>query len=274
MRLERFYAAKAGEIAFLRAAAGQGKLPEIFTGARQDFAKALRTPSPGVPLSVVAEYKRASPSRGLVCDSVSVEDAVLQYAQSGARAVSVLTEEIHFQGDMDFLARAAQAMFGLAEPLPLLRKDFIFDLLQVRATAASPASALLLIVKMTPDAGILRQLREETEKFGMQAVVEVFDAGDMRLARESGARIIQVNARNLDTLGVDRAACCRLAESLPPENGELWVAASGISRPEHLTRIAAAGFHAALVGSVLMARGRPGLALKALLQHRGDDPCL
>jgi indole-3-glycerol phosphate synthase len=79
-----------------------------------------------------------------------------------------------------------------------------------------------------------------------------------------------VNARDLDTLEVDRAACCRLAESFPPENGELWVAASGVSRREHLARIAAAGFHAALVGSALMARGRPGPALKALLQHREE----
>jgi indole-3-glycerol phosphate synthase len=267
MWFERFYAAKAGEIAFLRAAAEQGGLPEIFAGTRPDFAKALRTPSSGVPLSIVAEYKRASPSLGLVCDSVSVEDAALQYAQCGARAVSILTEEIHFQGTMDFLAQAAQTLFALAEPLPLLRKDFIFDPLQVRATAASPASALLLVVKMTPDAGVLRQLREDAEKFGMQAVVEAFDAGDVRLAKESGARIIQVNARNLDTLEVDRAACCRLAESFPPENGELWVAASGISRPEHLAQAAAAGFHAALVGSALMARGQPGLALRALLQH-------
>ncbi|MDR3359032.1 MAG: indole-3-glycerol-phosphate synthase [Desulfovibrio sp.] len=267
MRLERFCAAKAGEIAFLRKAAGRGELPEVFAGARPDFIKALRTPSAGVPLSIVAEYKRASPSRGLVCDSVSVEDAALQYAQSGARALSILTEETYFQGKMDFLARAAQAMLVLAEPLPLLRKDFILDPLQVRATAAGPASALLLVVKMTPNAGLLRQLREDSEKFGMQAVVEVLDVGDVRLARESGARIIQVNARNLDTLEVDRAACCRLAESLPPENGELWVAASGISRPEHLARIAAAGFQAALVGSALMAQGRPGPALKALLQH-------
>ncbi|MDR1659939.1 MAG: indole-3-glycerol-phosphate synthase [Desulfovibrio sp.] len=274
MRLERFYAAKAGEIAFLRTAAGQGGLPEIFAGQRPDFAKALRTPSFGVPLSIVAEYKRASPSRGLVCDTVSAEEAALQYAQSGARAVSILTEETYFQGNMDFLARAARALGALAEPLPLLRKDFIFDPLQVRATAAGPASALLLVVKMAPDARVLRQLREDTERFGMQAVVEVFDAGDVRLARESGARIIQVNARNLDTLEVDRSVCCRIAKSFPPEKGELWVAASGISRPEHLARIAAAGFHAALVGSALMARGQPGLALKALLQNGGNKSCL
>ncbi|MDR2573549.1 MAG: indole-3-glycerol-phosphate synthase [Desulfovibrio sp.] len=269
MLLKQFSEAKAGEIALLRNIAERGSLPEISEVPRPDFALALRSPSPGASLSIVAEYKRASPSRGIICDSVSVEDAVRQYALAGARAVSVLTEESYFQGNMDFLRRAAEARLALAEPLPLLRKDFIFDPLQVRATAASPASALLLIAKLTPDAGLLRRLREDAESFGIQAVVEVFDAGDVRLARASGARIIQVNARNLDTLEVDRKACLFLAESFPPEENELWVAASGVSQPEHLARIVDAGFHAALVGSALMNQGRPGLALKALLQHGG-----
>jgi indole-3-glycerol phosphate synthase len=266
--LECFHRVKFGEVAALRDMAQKNSLPPVYDRPRPDFARALRTPSAGgAALSIVAEYKRASPSLGIICDSVSVEDAVRQYAEAGARAVSVLTEEVYFQGSMDFLARAAGSMSPLTASLPLLRKDFIVDSLQVRATASSPASALLLIVKMTPNAGVLRQLREYSEDFGLAAVVEVFDGGDLCLARESGARIIQVNARNLDTLKVDLDECCRLAESFPPEKDELWVAASGISGPEHLARAADVGFQAALIGSFLMAQGQPGAALKALLRH-------
>lgn len=141
-----------------------------------------------------------------------------------------------------------------------------------RATAATSASALLLIVRLTPDIGLLRRLRETAESLGMQAVVEVFDANDLHMARESGARIIQVNARDLQSLSVNRAACTALARACPPEEHEIWVAASGISRAEQLREAADAGYRAALVGSALMEKGRPGAALSALLCGPYADP--
>ncbi len=268
MRLERFHQAKQAEVAALRLAAERGSLPALLTVPRPDFAAALRTPARRAPLAVVAEYKRASPSRGVIREDLDVEEVVRQYAAAGASALSILTEETYFHGRPDFLSRAAAPGLYPATPLPLLRKDFIFDPLQVRATAATPASALLLIVRLTPEATVLRRLREEAESFGMHAVVEVFDAADLRLARESGARIIQVNARDLQTFAVDRAACLALAEACPPENHEIWVAASGISEPEHLVLAASAGYRAALVGTALMEHVRPGAALAALL---GND---
>lgn len=266
MRLERFHQAKQAEVAALRLAAERGTLPEPLTSPRPDFAAALSLPASGAPLAVVAEYKRASPSRGVIREDLDVEEVVRQYAAAGADAdaLSILTEEIWFHGRLDFLTRAAAPGLYPAAPLPLLRKDFIFDSLQVRATAATPASALLLIVRLTPEARLLRQLREEAEGFGLHAVVEIFDAADLRLARESGARIIQVNARDLQTFAVDRAACLSLARSCPPENGEIWVAASGISHAEHLVQAAEAGYQAALVGTALMEKGNPGAALAAL----------
>ena len=266
MRLERFHQAKQAEVAALRLAAERGTLPEPLTSPRPDFAAALSLPASGAPLAVVAEYKRASPSRGVIREDLDVEEVVRQYAAAGADAdaLSILTEEIWFHGRLDFLTRAAAPGLYPAAPLPLLRKDFIFDSLQVRATAATPASALLLIVRLTPEARLLRQLREEAEGFGLHAVVEIFDAADLRLARESGARIIQVNARDLQTFAVDRAACLSLARSCPPENGEIWVAASGISHAEHLVQAAEAGYQAALVGTALMEKGKPGVALAAL----------
>ena len=277
MLLERFRKAKEAEVEALRALDAQGALPSVYEGQRPDFAVALTLRTPGSPLAVVAEYKRASPSRGVICENLDVEEVARQYAAAGASAVSVLTEETFFRGRLEYLARAADPALYNGPRVPLLRKDFIFDPLQVRATAATPASALLLIVRLTPDAATLRALREQAESYGIQAVVEIFDAEDLRLARESGARIIQVNARDLESLAVDRDACLHLIQACPPADGELWIAASGMSSAEHLLAAASAGYHAALVGSALMEGGTPGEALAALLgaaaKTEGDCTC-
>ena len=265
MLLERFRTAKQAEVAALQALQAQCALPPVYEGQRPDFAAALACRAPKSPLAVVAEYKRASPSRGVICESLEVEDVARQYAAAGASAVSVLTEETFFRGRLEYLARAADPALYTGPRVPLLRKDFIFDPLQVRATAATPASALLLIVRLTPDAATLRALREQAESYGIQAVVEIFDAEDLRLARESGARIIQVNARDLETLAIDRDACLQLVRAFPPASGEQWIAASGMSSPQHLKAAAEAGYHAALVGSALMENGTPGEALAAML---------
>ena len=282
MLLERFRTAKQAEVEALRVLETQGALPAAYEGQRPDFAAALirqqhTGAGGGSPLAVVAEYKRASPSRGVICENLDVEDVARQYAAAGASAVSVLTEETFFRGRLEYLARAADPALYNGPRVPLLRKDFIFDPLQVRATAATPASALLLIVRLTPDAATLRALREQAEAYGIQAVVEIFDAEDLRLARESGARIIQVNARDLESLAIDRDACLRLIQACPPANGELWIAASGMSSADHLRAAASAGYHAALVGSALMEGGTPGEALAALLgataKTEGDCTC-
>ena len=266
MLLERFRSAKRDEIASLRRAADSGLLPAAYTGRRPDFISALRSQRQVSCPSVVAEYKRASPSLGVICETIEVEDVVRQYAESGAAAISILTEEKYFQGSLQYLERAARARSVSNLSLPLLRKDFLFDPLQVQMTASTPASALLLIVRLTPDVALLRQLREKAESYGIQAVVEVFDANDLRLARESGARVIQVNARNLESLVVDRNACLALAKKFPPQTGETWIAASGIAHHQHLQKAADAGFHAVLVGSFLMKGGKPAKALTDLMK--------
>lgn len=264
--LERFIEAKKGEIAALERMGADAFAP--WRGARPSFRQALLTGGEG-PLAVVAEYKRASPSRGVICESLEPEDAAVQYAASGASALSVLTEERYFHGSLSYLFRMASALERTGHRVPLLRKDFIFHPLQVAATLASPASAVLLIVRLTPDARLLRELREQAEAEGVDAVVEVFDTRDVELARESGARIIQVNARDLASLRVDRRACLELAKACPPKDGELWIAASGMSCLSDLEEAANAGFTAALVGSALMEDGCPGKALRYLL-HGGE----
>lgn len=253
--LERFRAAKRHEVDRLEQLARRGELPAPFAGVRPGFRDALC----GEGLAVIAEYKRASPSCGIIDAHMTPEDVATAYGDNGAAAISVLTEEVHFRGDMSYLSRMT------APGRPLLRKDFIMDPLQVTATAATPASALLLIVRLTPDPVLLRDLREQAEAHGMDAVVEVFDTGDLDLARVSGARIIQVNARDLDTLKVSMTACLGMGGLR--DAAETWVAASGMSTPEHLEAAQCAGYDAALVGTALMQGGDPGAALRRLTRR-------
>ena len=239
------------------------------------------------PLPVIAEFKKASPSRGVICEALEPEDAAREYIANGASALSVLTEEKYFGGHLSYIGRIAAMMEtgraqeengqeGGAAPdalpcVPMLRKDFLFHPAQVEATLATPASALLLIVRLTPDARLLRDLREQAERGGVQAVVEIFDDRDLALARESGARIIQVNARDLETLKVDRESCLRFIDAHAPQGEERWIAASGMSCREDLVAAADAGYHAALVGSALMEHGTPGADLRRLLTGKERD---
>ncbi|MCL2104778.1 MAG: indole-3-glycerol-phosphate synthase [Kiritimatiellaeota bacterium] len=248
MNLERFRIAKAPEIARLRA-----QPPPPPCGSPRPPFLAPRAEGGGI--RIIAEYKRASPSRGAICDNYSPEEIAGIYTGGGAAAISVLTEGPHFRGEIDFLRRVASRT-----TLPLLRKDFIFDEAQVRETASTPASALLLIVALTPGGGLLRDLRVLTESFGMTAVVEIFDEHELDIAREAGASVIQVNNRNLETLVVDASVTQRLvARKL---GGERWIAASGYETRAQIDALA--GYDAALVGTALMASPDPGGLLKQL----------
>ena len=251
--LERFRKAKAAEIAALEKLSAAGRMPPPFAGQRPSFIGALRAKA---PLAVIAEYKRASPSKGDINLSLEPEDAAASYAKAGAGALSVLTEEAHFKGRMDYLTR----MTGPG--LPLLRKDFILHPLQVEQTAASPASALLLIVRML-DTAMLRALILKSRAAGLEPVAEVFDRRDLLRARDAGASVIQVNNRDLDTLAVDLGLSRRLAAFKHP--GEFWITASGISGRKELDELLGRGFDAALMGSSLMDKGDPGAGLAALL---------
>ena len=259
MLLDRFREAKAEEIALLTDLASRRELPPPGTGRRPDFLKAIAETPAGQPVAVIAEFKQASPSRGVIAQGLKPEDVAEQYAAAGASCISVLTEERFFGGRIGYLERMHRT------GVPMLRKDFIFHQLQVMETASTPASALLLIVRLTPDARELRVLREQAEAYGMQAVVEIFDEGDLALARESGARIIQVNARDLDTLETDRQACLDLGKLR--RDGEVWIAASAMSAGEHLREAAEAGFQAVLMGTALMDGGKPGEKLAAILEE-------
>ncbi len=244
----------------LEALRAAGKMPEPYSGNRPSFTASLQS---GHRAPVIAEYKRASPSRGDLNLVTSPAEAAAAYAEAGAGAISVLTEGDYFKGELAFLEQAATA------GLPLLRKDFIMHPLQVAQTAATPASALLLIVRMLDAAG-LRDLLEKCRDCGLEAVTEVFTSAELAAARKAGATIIQVNNRDLDRLEVDLG----VSEKLISEKaaGEFWISASGIETPEQLEHLLASGYDAALVGSSLMRGGDPGSALRRLLRKEAECP--
>jgi indole-3-glycerol phosphate synthase len=225
----------------------------------------LREKGPG---ALIAEFKRASPSAGVINLTLEPEEIAAAYAGAGAAALSVLTEEAHFQGRLDYLAR----MEGPG--LPLLRKDFLLHPLQVAETAATPASALLIVVRMLADDELSALLRA-TQSAGLEAVLEVFHPGDLERARSSlagiraTAAVIQVNNRDLKTLALDFSLSRTLIRLR--EAREIWISASGVSRREDVEERRDLGFDAVLIGSSLMSGSDPGAALAALA-GRGKAP--
>ncbi|OIN98412.1 MAG: hypothetical protein AUJ49_13290 [Desulfovibrionaceae bacterium CG1_02_65_16] len=260
--LDRFREAQLPGIARLRKQAGAGTLPApcVFPGGQRPlFSRALR--GSGAP-AVIAEYKRASPSRGVINLDLTPADVARMYAANGAAAISVLTEQAYFQGSLEFLSAMAFA------EKPMLRKDFLIDPVQVLETAATPASALLLIMRMFPGVAEVREMIDLCGEHGLEAVCEVFDEADLDMARWADAAIIQVNNRDLDTLKTDLNVSRRLART--KGDGELWISASGLDSPEQLGEMADLGFDAVLIGTSLMSRPDPGAALAELAAVSGS----
>lgn len=250
--LERFANAKAAEIAALEDMQARGALPAPYAGPRPPFVERLVQHGPG---AIIAEYKRASPSRGDIAPHLRARDVADAYARGGAAAMSVLTEADHFRGKLEFLGEAC------ASGLPLLRKDFILHPLQLVQTAATPASAVLLIARMV-DVDRLAELLTLCRDLRLTPVTEVFDADDLARARTAGARLIQVNNRDLDTLDVDVQTSRTLIER--KQSGELWISASGITTHQQVSELAGLGYDAVLVGTFLMEGGDPAGALRRL----------
>ncbi len=204
------------------------------------FAGALS--GPGV--SIIAEVKRRSPSRGTLNADLDPAGQAALYEQGGAAAISVLTERDHFGGSPDDL-RLVRSVVGV----PVLRKDFIIHPAQVWESAAMGADAILLIVAILDDALLLSLLTEATGA-GLPALVEVHSAEEVARAQDAGAQIIGVNNRNLRTFEVDLTTSEQLAPLLGA--GVLRVAESGIHSPEDVARMGSAGYNAVLVGESLV----------------------
>ena len=207
-----------------------------------DFAAAL-TAERGA--SLIAEVKRASPSKGLIAQDWSPTDIAETYAASGAAAISCLTDARFFQGKLAYLAEIVEHLRASDLPTPLLRKEFIYHPYQVYEARAAGADALLLIIGVLGDAD-LRELIDLTNRLGMAALVEVHDEEEVARALAAEARIIGVNNRNLKTFDVDIETTARLRELIPAD--VILVGESGIRDAADVMRMAEMGCDAILVG--------------------------
>jgi indole-3-glycerol phosphate synthase len=207
----------------------------------RSLAAALRTRAPGL----IAEVKRASPSRGLLRPDLDAVALARSYAEGGAAAVSVLTEERYFRGSLADLKAVSQALDGP----PVLRKDFIFDMYQVFEARAYGADAVLLIAAIL-NPGLLTSLLALSRSLGLECLVEVHDEAELERALMAGAEIIGINNRDLRTFEVDLATTERLRPLVPPE--VTVVAESGVHTRADVQRLAALGVHGVLIGEALV----------------------
>lgn len=208
-------------------------------------------------ISLIAEMKRASPSRGPIRPDAGVSEIVRAYQEAGARAASVLTEPEYFGGSLDDLAEARRAC-----DLPLLRKDFLVDEYQLLEARAAGADAVLLIVAaLEPER--LATLIHAASDLGMDALVEVHDEQEVEAAVDAGAEVIGVNNRDLHSLKVDLETTYRLLADIPA--GTVVVAESGIGAREDVLELERAGVDAILVGEALMRVEDPRDGVRALL---------
>jgi indole-3-glycerol phosphate synthase len=219
---------------------------------RRDFRTALEARAP----AVIAEIKKASPSKGLLAADFRPVWQAGEYERGGAAALSVLTDEGFFQGSLTDLEAARAAV-----RLPALRKDFTIDELDIVEAAAHGADAILLIAAILTEYE-MRLLREKAAQHGLAALVEVHNDAELDAVIASGADIIGVNNRNLHTFEVSLETAERLAERMPA--GALRVAESGIHSRADLERLRAAGYQAFLIGEHLMKAGDPAAALREL----------
>jgi indole-3-glycerol phosphate synthase len=231
--------------------------------APREFAKQLRQAA-GSGIAVIAELKKASPSRGTIRVDFDAAKLAAELQAAGASALSVLTDEEFFQGSLENLRQASAHT-----SVPCLRKDFIVDEFQLLESRASCADAVLLIVAAL-DESELRGLHEGARRVGFDVLCEVHDEDELDRAVAAGCEIIGVNSRNLRTFEVDLQTPLRLAGRLPA--GVIAVAESGIHSADEVRELRAAGYQAFLVGESLMRAPRPGEALRELLgQTKGPS---
>ncbi len=229
-----------------------------------DFAAALRPIVRGLPgpPRIIAELKKASPSRGVIRRDFGVISLARELAAAGAAALSVLTEPRYFQGSPEYLRAAAGNV-----AIPVLRKDFIIDEYQLYEARAWGASAVLLIAAALPPAEFAR-LQRIARELGLDVLAEVHNEIELEMVLDLGADIVGVNSRNLKTFEIDAALARRLLSQLPPQ--VIRVAESGVRTAEDIRRLQEAGADAFLVGETLMRAASPGRALARLLGNAGD----
>ncbi len=264
--LEEILAQKKGRVAEAKRLCSFEALRSEAFAARSDaqphaLLRALRHED---RVNVIAEVKRASPSKGVIRVGADAARVAESYEAGGACAVSVLTEEDRFRGSLEDLRAVRRAV-----SLPVLRKDFIFDEYQLYEAAAAGADALLLIVAALDDPVLARLRRTTEQELGMDALVEVHNEEELRRAVECGATLIGVNNRNLRTFEVSLDVSISLAARAPAR--ATLVSESGLGAARDIRALRALGYQGFLIGEALMREDEPEQALRALLAEAEGD---
>jgi indole-3-glycerol phosphate synthase len=239
------------------AAAWRTRAVEDRKGApRHHLRKALEADAP--ILKIIAEFKRMSPSRGVIRSDLSPSEAVSCYERGGACAISVLTDEEYFGGSIDDLI-AVRA----STRLPILRKDFIIDPIQIYETATAGADAILLIAAILDDIALAQMHRIAEDELGLDALVEVHTSDELRRALKAGAKLIGVNNRDLRTFEISVPTSERLIAEAPRDI--VMISESGLRTSEQLRHLHALGFRGFLIGETFMQASDPASALHAMI---------
>lgn len=244
------------DLATIRTQVALAAEPRDFVAALRRVSRPARAGAMGGTeqgVALIAEVKKASPSKGLLCPDFDPVALAATYIQNGAAAISVLTDARYFQGKLEYLTAIRRLEIGRLEKCPpLLRKDFIIDPYQVHESRAAGADALLLIAAVLTD-GELAELLALSHELGMTALVEVHDRAELERVLPLQPRLIGVNNRDLRDFSVDLNTCLKLRPLVPPEI--CFVAESGIQHAADVARLAAAGVDAILVGEALVKAG-------------------
>ncbi len=259
--LEKIFAQKKVEVELLKKKIPISEVQSRAQMAQQSlgFLAALRDHPQG-GLALIAEVKRASPSRGVICKNFDPLALGQIYKENGAKAISVLTDQQFFQGSLRYLSLLAQQPFHL----PLLRKDFIFDPYQVYEARAAGADAILLIASYL-DPYLLRDLHDLASELGMAALVEVHQKEDLdSVFHVFSPELIGINNRNLHDFSVNLMTSLILRQFIPPEI--CVVSESGIYSRSDVDRLAEAGIDAMLVGEALVSAEDPAAMIRSLIQ--------
>lgn len=239
--LEKILATKHSEVERLRPRGAELQRLAAAQEAARPFAAALRA---GNHVALIAEFKRRSPSAGWIREDGSVAEITKAYSEAGARAISVLTDSEFFGGDLSDLVVAREKT-----SVPLLRKDFIIDEIQLFEARAHGADAVLLIVRALDD-DQLRDLRRAAHELGLGTLVEAHDEAEVERALKADADVVGINNRDLSSFHVDTDLARRIARNIPPD--VVIVAESGIRTADDVARVGQAGIEAVLVGEALM----------------------
>ncbi len=218
--------------------------------------KEFLTATKDEPIRIIAEVKKASPSKGIIREDFDPLFIAQEYSNNGANAISVLTEPHWFKGDLEYLTGIRRYV-----NTPLLRKDFIVDKYQIVEALVYGADFILLIAKALSKKE-LKELYDYSLHLGMEVLVEIHDVEDLKKAMACGASIIGINHRNLETFEMDMNLCDKLIPMIP--NGKIIVAESGVSNPETIQRLSEAGADAFLIGEHFMRQDNIGAEVKRL----------